>query len=70
MDYCLELFNEIKSNKNWKPQKDVDYSQANIELLKRLADNYFDKMNYRGEFFFEYNEVLARIELLNKFMKK
>jgi uncharacterized protein YukJ len=35
-----------------------------------LADNHFDKLNYRGKFFFEYNEVLERIELLNKYLKQ
>lgn len=61
-----DLFHEIRINKNWKPSNDIDYSFVNIEKLKKLADNWFDKLVYKGDFFHEYNEVLERIELLNK----
>lgn len=64
-----KLFEEIRSQEDWTPKKDEDYSYVNINTLKRLADNYFDKMNYRGQFFFEYNDVLDRIELLNTHIK-
>lgn len=61
-----KLFREILLDNEWKPKKNVDYSNVNITELKKLADKMFDNLNFKGEFFYEYNDVLERIELLKK----
>lgn len=62
-----ELFKEIRLNLDWSPSKEQNYSNVNINTLKRLADNWFDKLNYQGDFFSDYNDILGRIDKLRLF---
>ena len=64
-----ELFNEIRTDRKWRPIEIIDYSFVDIEKLKKLTDNWFDKLVYKGGFFHEYNEVLQRIEILKQHIK-
>lgn len=62
-----KLFRTILLNKTWKPDPDIDYLNIDITKLKKMADDRFDDLNLQGRFFHDYNNVLARIELLKKF---
>ena len=61
-----KLFREILLDSEWKPKKNIDYSNINIIELKKMADKRFDNLNLKGDFFYDYNDVLERIELLKK----
>jgi hypothetical protein len=65
-----KLFRTILFNKTWKPDPNIDYSDINIVELKKMADDRFDNLNIQGRFFYDYNNVLDRIELLRKFKEK
>lgn len=61
-----KLFNEIRTNTKWVPSTNKNYNFVDIHKLKKMADTRFDKMAYKGDFFYDYNDVLYRIETLNK----
>ena len=65
-----ELFHEIKDDPEWTPSENIDYTGVNVDTLKKLTDNWFDKLNYQGDFFEDYNEVLLRIDLLRQLLLK
>lgn len=64
------LFKTIRDNPSWKPESGLNYSKYNIFELKKMADDWFDKLHSQGFFFHDYNEVLERIELLSKYKNK
>jgi hypothetical protein len=61
------LFYIIRDDEDWEPDAQKDYSYVDIEKLKKIADDWFDILNLEGEFFYDYNDVLFRIEKLRKF---
>ena len=70
MSKVEKLFRKIRDNHYWKPDENIDYSDYNICDLKRMADELFDKLQSRGYFFHDSNEVLERTEMLRKYKNK
>ena len=64
-----KLFRRILLNDDWKPEDEIfeDYGQIDIDELKKMADERFDNLNLQGRFFYKYNNVLNKIEILRKF---
>ena len=65
-----ELFKKIRTEKSWKPSLEEDYSKIDIDKLRIMADEWFDKLNIQGDFFQDYNIVMNSIEMLKNFMEE
>ena len=65
-----ELFKIIRTQKYWEPLESINYSKIDIQKLREMADEWFDKLNTQGYFFHDYNVVMERIEELKKIKLK
>jgi len=71
MNILEPLFVRLRSEIEWDPSSyPSDLTKVDFEILLYLTDNWFDKLYVQGFFFHDYNDVLARIEDLKKYLKE